>query len=228
MFCEKPLGVSAPVVAEMVDVVERAGIVNQVGLVLRAVPRGSTSAASSPTPRAGRLMAVTFHDDQVHPDQGRLHVDVAGRTPGAHRAAGASGTRSTTSMRCSGPAARSPRSSGTTTSPRPRPHRRRHHRPPESPPAASPHSRRCGTTCSSGPASASSNCCPSASASPSTATRRAAFGGVRRIARRSGTVGLVAECLSRAEFADVPTIDVVTFLEQADPRPGDAVPRRRS
>ena len=71
VFCEKPLGVSAPVVAEMVDVVEQAGIVNQVGLVLRAVPAWIHVRRLVADPRAGRLMAVSFRDDQYIPNQGR-------------------------------------------------------------------------------------------------------------------------------------------------------------
>ena len=71
VFCEKPLGVSAPVVAEMVDVVEQAGIVNEVGLVLRAVPAWIHVRRLVADPRAGRLMAVTFRDDQYIPNQGR-------------------------------------------------------------------------------------------------------------------------------------------------------------
>ena len=71
VFCEKPLGVSAPVVAGMVDVVEQAGIVNEVGLVLRAVPAWIHVRRLVADPRAGRLMAVTFRDDQYIPNQGR-------------------------------------------------------------------------------------------------------------------------------------------------------------
>jgi predicted dehydrogenase len=71
VFCEKPLGVSAPVVTEMVDVVEQAGIVNQVGLVLRAVPAWIHVRRLVADPRAGRLMAVSFRDDQYIPNQGR-------------------------------------------------------------------------------------------------------------------------------------------------------------
>jgi predicted dehydrogenase len=71
VFCEKPLGVSAGVVEEMVDVVGRTGIVNQVGLVLRAVPAWIHVRRLVADPRAGRLMAVTFRDDQYIPNQGR-------------------------------------------------------------------------------------------------------------------------------------------------------------
>jgi predicted dehydrogenase len=71
VFCEKPLGVSAVVVEEMVDVVERAGIVNHVGLLLRAVPAWIHVRRLVADPRAGRLMAVSFRDDQYIPNQGR-------------------------------------------------------------------------------------------------------------------------------------------------------------
>ena len=71
VFCEKPLGVSAAVVEEMVAVVEHAGIVNQVGLVLRAVPAWIHVRRLVADPRAGRLMAVSFRDDQYIPNQGR-------------------------------------------------------------------------------------------------------------------------------------------------------------
>jgi predicted dehydrogenase len=71
VFCEKPIGVSASVVEEMVDVVEQAGIVNHAGLVLRAVPAWIHVRRLVADPRAGRLMAVSFRDDQYIPTHGR-------------------------------------------------------------------------------------------------------------------------------------------------------------
>ena len=70
VFCEKPLATEAGTVAGMVDVVESAGIVNQVGLLLRYVPAFVYARHLVSDPRAGRLLAVAFRDDQFIPNQG--------------------------------------------------------------------------------------------------------------------------------------------------------------
>lgn len=69
VFCEKPLAVDAPTAQRMVDAVEAAGVVNQVGLVLRFVPQFLFARRLLADPRAGRVMAVPFRDDQFIPIQ---------------------------------------------------------------------------------------------------------------------------------------------------------------
>ena len=69
VFCEKPLAVDGTIAAAMTADVEAAGVVNQVGLVLRFVPQFLHARALLADPRAGRLLAVTFRDDQFIPIQ---------------------------------------------------------------------------------------------------------------------------------------------------------------
>jgi predicted dehydrogenase len=71
VFCEKPLGVDGSVAAGMVDVVERAGVTNQVGLVLRFMPPSRLVRHLLADERAGRVLAVVFRDDQFIPTQGQ-------------------------------------------------------------------------------------------------------------------------------------------------------------
>src|SRR5262245_2911108 len=75
VFCEKPLGVDAPVVDEMVAAVERAGVTNQVGLVLRFMPPMRMVRHLVDDERAGRVLAVAFRDDQYIPIQGQYGSD---------------------------------------------------------------------------------------------------------------------------------------------------------
>jgi predicted dehydrogenase len=70
VFCEKPLAVDAPTAAAMVGVVERAGIPNQVGLVLRSLPQFIFARHLIHDDRAGRLMTIAFRDDQFIPVHG--------------------------------------------------------------------------------------------------------------------------------------------------------------
>jgi UDP-N-acetyl-2-amino-2-deoxyglucuronate dehydrogenase len=70
VFCEKPLAVDAPTAERMVDGVEAAGVVNQVGLVLRFLPSFRWLRRLVQDERAGRVLAVVFRDDQYIPDQG--------------------------------------------------------------------------------------------------------------------------------------------------------------
>jgi predicted dehydrogenase len=70
VFCEKPLAVDATSARRMVDTVEAAGVVNQVGLVLRLVPQFIHARTLLADERAGRLLAVSFRDDQFIPIQG--------------------------------------------------------------------------------------------------------------------------------------------------------------
>ena len=70
VFCEKPLGLDAVQAQRMVDVVESAGVPNQVGLVLRALPQFVYARHLLADERAGRPMTVAFRDDQFLPVQG--------------------------------------------------------------------------------------------------------------------------------------------------------------
>ena len=70
VFCEKPLAVDAPTAERMVAAVEGAGVVNQVGLVLRFLPSFRWVRHLLADERAGRVLAVVFRDDQYIPDQG--------------------------------------------------------------------------------------------------------------------------------------------------------------
>jgi myo-inositol 2-dehydrogenase / D-chiro-inositol 1-dehydrogenase len=85
VFCEKPLAFDAATADRMAASVARAGVVNQVGLVLRFVPSFRWVRRLVRDERAGRVLAVVFRDDQYIPDQGmygstwRTDVRVAGR-----------------------------------------------------------------------------------------------------------------------------------------------------
>jgi predicted dehydrogenase len=70
LFCEKPLAVDADTAAAMVDAVRRAGITNQVGLILRSAPAFVVLRDLLGRPEAGRVLAVVFRDDQYIPNQG--------------------------------------------------------------------------------------------------------------------------------------------------------------
>jgi predicted dehydrogenase len=71
VFCEKPLGVDAASAQRMVDAVEDAGVASQVGLVLRFIPQFIRTRTLLADERAGRLLAVSFRDDQYLPIQGQ-------------------------------------------------------------------------------------------------------------------------------------------------------------
>lgn len=70
VFCEKPLAFDAAGAAAMADAVDRAGVVHQVGLVLRRSPAFFLLRALVHDPDAGRVMSVAFRDDQYIPVQG--------------------------------------------------------------------------------------------------------------------------------------------------------------
>jgi UDP-N-acetyl-2-amino-2-deoxyglucuronate dehydrogenase len=70
VFCEKPVAVDAPSASGMVAAVAAAGVVNQVGLVLRHLPSFRWVRRLVEDPRAGEVLAVVFRDDQYIPDQG--------------------------------------------------------------------------------------------------------------------------------------------------------------
>jgi myo-inositol 2-dehydrogenase / D-chiro-inositol 1-dehydrogenase len=85
VFCEKPLAFDAATAEQMAATVARAGVVNQVGLVLRFLPSFRWVRRLVRDERAGRVLAVVFRDDQYIPDQGiygstwRTDVTLAGR-----------------------------------------------------------------------------------------------------------------------------------------------------
>jgi predicted dehydrogenase len=70
VFCEKPLAPDLDEARRLCEVVEEAGVVNQVGLVLRRSPSFTLARRLLQDERAGRTMAVVFRDDQYLPVQG--------------------------------------------------------------------------------------------------------------------------------------------------------------
>jgi predicted dehydrogenase len=71
VFCEKPLATNQADAEAMAATVEAAGVLNQVGLVLRHSPAfGLLRALVHDTTTNGRPMAVVFRDDQFIPIQG--------------------------------------------------------------------------------------------------------------------------------------------------------------
>ncbi len=70
VFCEKPLATNAADAAAMVAAVEQAGVINQVGLVLRDSPAFLYLRHLIALPESGRLMSIVFRDDQFIPIQG--------------------------------------------------------------------------------------------------------------------------------------------------------------
>ena len=71
VFCEKPLATDLAGARAMASVVAEAGVVNQVGLVLRRSPAYALLRAMVADEREhGRPMAVVFSDDQYIPVQG--------------------------------------------------------------------------------------------------------------------------------------------------------------
>lgn len=78
VFCEKPLAFDAPAAAAMAERVAEAGVINQVGLVLRSSPAFALLTALASDPDAGRVMSVVFRDDQYIPTQGMYASDWRG------------------------------------------------------------------------------------------------------------------------------------------------------
>ena len=70
VFCEKPLAFDVATAERMTALVRDAGVVNQVGLVLRRSPAYLWAKHLIDDPDAGTLMAVVFRDDQFIPIQG--------------------------------------------------------------------------------------------------------------------------------------------------------------
>jgi predicted dehydrogenase len=70
VFCEKPLATDLAGARAMADAVAAAGVVNQVGLVLRSSPSFLELEHQLADPRNGRVQAVVLRDDQFLPVQG--------------------------------------------------------------------------------------------------------------------------------------------------------------
>ena len=70
VFCEKPLAFDTATAERMAAMVTDAGVINQVGLVLRRSPAYLWAKHLIDNPAAGILMAVVFRDDQFIPIQG--------------------------------------------------------------------------------------------------------------------------------------------------------------
>ncbi|MEO7572351.1 MAG: Gfo/Idh/MocA family oxidoreductase [Acidimicrobiales bacterium] len=70
VFCEKPLATSLAEARGMAAGVAAAGVVNQVGLVLRSSPAFLELKHQIEDPRTGRVQAAVLRDDQFLPVQG--------------------------------------------------------------------------------------------------------------------------------------------------------------
>ena len=70
IFCEKPLATDLAGATAMAETVGRAGVVNQVGLVLRFSPAFCWLRHLVSEPSSGRVMSIMFRDDQYIPLQG--------------------------------------------------------------------------------------------------------------------------------------------------------------
>ncbi len=70
IFCEKPLAMRSVDAAEMQAAIGRAGVVGQVGLVMRFAASYTVMGALANDSAAGRILAVTMRDDQEFPIRG--------------------------------------------------------------------------------------------------------------------------------------------------------------
>lgn len=70
VFCEKPLATSLAAAQGVAEAVHEAGVINQVGLVLRSSPAFLELEHQLADPRNGRVQAVVLRDDQFLPVQG--------------------------------------------------------------------------------------------------------------------------------------------------------------
>jgi predicted dehydrogenase len=75
VFCEKPLATTLHDVEEIVAAVEDAGVRAGVGLILRHSPILTVLKSVTEDPTLGRLMAISFRDDQFFPIQGHYSSD---------------------------------------------------------------------------------------------------------------------------------------------------------
>jgi len=70
VFCEKPLATTLDAARAMAEGVQAAGVINQVGLVLRSSPAFLELKHQIDDPRSGRVQAAVLRDDQFLPVQG--------------------------------------------------------------------------------------------------------------------------------------------------------------
>ncbi|MEO8694676.1 MAG: Gfo/Idh/MocA family oxidoreductase [Acidimicrobiales bacterium] len=70
VFCEKPLATTLTEATAVARAVQSAGVINQVGLVLRHSPAFALLRRLVHEPAAGRVVSVVFRDDQYIPTQG--------------------------------------------------------------------------------------------------------------------------------------------------------------
>ncbi len=73
VFCEKPLARTLREVEEMVAAVERAGVINQVGLILRTSPVFTVIRDLMADPGLGALLTAHLRDDQFFPVRGHYN-----------------------------------------------------------------------------------------------------------------------------------------------------------
>jgi predicted dehydrogenase len=85
VFCEKPLAFDATTARAMADAVDRAGVTNQVGLVLRFLTPFRMVKHLLADERVGEVLAVVFRDDQFIPVQGHYGSTWRGDTSRAGR-----------------------------------------------------------------------------------------------------------------------------------------------
>ena len=78
IFCEKPLAMDLATARELTAAVQAAGVVNQVGLVLRFSPILTVLKELMSDARLGRPMSLLFRDDQFFPIQGHYGSDWRG------------------------------------------------------------------------------------------------------------------------------------------------------
>lgn len=78
VFCEKPLGIDLTTARGMVETVEAAGVVSQVGLVLRHSPAFRWLQDEVAGGAHGAPMSMVFRDDQFIPVQGMYASDWRG------------------------------------------------------------------------------------------------------------------------------------------------------
>jgi len=70
IFCEKPLAFDLATAQKMAALVDEAGVVNQVGLVLHRSPAYLWARQLIDDDAAGQVMGIVFRDDQYIPTQG--------------------------------------------------------------------------------------------------------------------------------------------------------------
>jgi predicted dehydrogenase len=70
IFCEKPLAMTAAEASEMAAAIKAAGVISQVGLVLRFSPVYKVIKQMFREPDVGKLLSITMRDDQDFPIRG--------------------------------------------------------------------------------------------------------------------------------------------------------------